>query len=163
VTNTVDPLGGSYFIEALTNDIEQEAYRIFKEIDSLGGVIPALEQGYFQRAIADAAARYQKEIEQHTRTIVGVNAYVDHAPIQIPLLKMDRDGERRQRERLARVKRERNNAQTDTALGALRDAARGTANLMPFILDATRAYATLQEMMDVLREVFGIYQEPIIL
>ncbi|BCX02430.1 MAG: methylmalonyl-CoA mutase [Candidatus Roseilinea sp.] len=162
VANTVDPLGGSYFVEALTNRMEQEARRIFKEIADLGGVIPAIEQGYFQRAIADSAARYQREIEERKRIIVGVNEYVDDAPIRIPLLKMDPDGERRQLERLARVRRERDNVAVEARLNALRDAARSTQNLMPFILDAVKAYATLQEIMDVLRGVFGVYEEPLV-
>ncbi|MCS6846846.1 MAG: methylmalonyl-CoA mutase family protein [Anaerolineae bacterium] len=162
VTNTVDPLGGAYFVEALTNRMEQEARRIFKEIADLGGVIPAIEQGYFQRAIADSAARYQREIEERKRIIVGVNEYVDDAPIRIPLLKMDPDGERRQLERLARVRRERDSAAVEARLNALRDAAHSTQNLMPFILDAVKVYATLQEIMDVLREVFGVYEEPLV-
>ncbi|MEP7200606.1 MAG: methylmalonyl-CoA mutase family protein, partial [Chloroflexota bacterium] len=163
VTNTVDPLGGSYFVEALTNRMEQEAYRMFKEIDALGGVIPAIEHGYFQREIADSAARYQQEIETHTRTIVGVNAHADQQALQVPILQMDNDGERRQLERLSRIKRERDNGQAQSTLCALRDAAKGTANLMPFILAAVKSYATLQEMMDVFREVFGQYREPVIL
>jgi methylmalonyl-CoA mutase N-terminal domain/subunit len=163
VTNTVDPLGGSYFVEALTNRMEQETYRIFREIDGLGGVIPAIEHGYFQREIADSAARYQQEIEAHERTIVGVNEYLDEAPPQIPILKLDPAGERHQLARLERVKRERDNTAVDAKLTALRDAAGGTGNLMPAILDAVKAYATLQEMMDVFRKVFGQYREPVIL
>jgi methylmalonyl-CoA mutase N-terminal domain/subunit len=162
VVNTVDPLGGSYFVEALTNRLEQEARRIFREIAALGGVIPAIERGYFQRAIADSAARYQREIEERKRIIVGVNDYVDDKPIRVPILKMDPDGERRQLERLARVRRERDNEAVTAKLQALREAARSTQNLMPFILDAVKSYATLQEVMDVLREEFGIYQEPMV-
>ena len=162
-TNTVDPLGGSYFVESLTNQMEQETYRIFKAIDALGGVIPAIEEGYFQREIADSAARYQQEIEAHQRTIVGVNDYLDDQPLQVPILQLDPAGERRQLARLERLRRERDNSAVEAALGALRAAAQGSANLMPFILDATRAYATLQEMMDVFRDVFGRYREPVIL
>ena len=162
-TNTVDPLGGSYFVESLTNQMEQETYRIFKAIDALGGVIPAIEEGYFQREIADSAARYQQEIEAHQRTIVGVNDYVDDQPLRVPILQLDPAGERRQLDRLARLRRERDNSAVAAKLGALRDAAHGRSNLMPFILDATRAYATLQEMMDVFRDVFGRYREPVIL
>jgi len=162
-TNTVDPLGGSYFVEALTDQMEQETYRIFKAIDALGGVIPAIEEGYFQREIADSAARYQQEIEAHQRTIVGVNDYLDDQPLQVPILQLDPAGERRQLDRLARLRRERDNSEVEAKLGALRAAAQGRSNLMPFILDATRAYATLQEMMDVFRDVFGRYREPVIL
>jgi methylmalonyl-CoA mutase N-terminal domain/subunit len=163
VTNTVDPLGGSYFVEALTTRMEQAAYRMFGEIKALGGVLPAIEAGYFQREIADSAARYQHEIEQKRRIIVGVNEYTEAAPVKVPLLSMDRDGERRQLERLARVKRERDNEAVQSRLAALRSAAQTSANLMPLLLDAVNAYATLQEMMDVLRGVFGVYQEPVIL
>jgi methylmalonyl-CoA mutase N-terminal domain/subunit len=163
VTNTVDPLGGSYFVEALTNQMEQEALRMFGEIDALGGVIPAIEYGYFQREIAESAARYQREIEGHQRTIVGVNDYVEQRPLQIPILKIDPEGERRQRARLERVKRERDGATVEASLSALRESARGKVNLMPFILSAVQAYATLQEIMDVFRDVFGQYREPVIL
>ncbi len=163
VTNTVDPLGGSYFVEALTARLEREAYRMFGEIAALGGVLPAIERGYFQREIADSAAQYQREIEDRRRIIVGVNDYTDSAPVKVPLLKMDRDGERRQMARLARVKAERDNEAVHARLEALRAAARGDANLMPFLINAVTAMATLQEMMDVLRGVFGVYQEPVIL
>ncbi|MCA1554407.1 MAG: methylmalonyl-CoA mutase family protein, partial [Chloroflexi bacterium] len=163
VTNTVDPLGGSYFVEALTNRMEQEAYHMFHEVDSLGGVIPAIEHGYFQREIADSAARYQREIEEHKRVMVGVNEYTEEAPLQVPILKLDPQGERRQLDRLNRVRRERDGAKHEASLCALREAAKGSQNLMPFIVEAVKSYATLQEMMDVFRQVFGIYQEPIIL
>jgi len=161
--NTVDPLGGSYFMEAMTNRIEQEARRMFGEIDALGGVIPAIEQGYFQREIADSAARYQREIEEKQRIVVGVNDYIENKPLRVPILQMDKDGERRQLERLARVKRERDAERAGAALGALRDAARGTQNLMPRFIDCANADCTLQEMMDVMRKEFGIYHEPVIL
>ncbi len=163
VTNTVDPLGGSYFVEALTNRMEQEAYRMFREIESLGGVIPAIEHGYFQSEIADSSARYQREIEEHKRVTVGVNEYVEDAPLQVPILKFDPQGEQRQLDRLSRVRRERAGDKHEATLCALREAAKGNQNLMPFIIEAVKAYATLQEMMDVFRQVFGIYQEPIIL
>ncbi|MBI5877601.1 MAG: methylmalonyl-CoA mutase family protein [Chloroflexi bacterium] len=163
VTNTVDPLGGSYFVEALTDRLERDALRMFAQIESLGGVIPAIEAGYFQREIADSAARYQREIELGQRTVVGVNEYVERQPINVPILKMDPDGERRQMARLERVRRERDSAAVAARLGALSEAAAGRANLMPYLIDAVSAYATLQEMMDVLRGVFGIYQEPVIL
>jgi methylmalonyl-CoA mutase N-terminal domain/subunit len=162
VTNTVDPLAGSYFVEAMTNSIEHEAYAYFDKIEKLGGVIPAIEQGYFQREIAEAAARYQREIDEKRRIIVGVNEYVTDEPLRIPLLQMDPEGERRQIERLNRVRRERDNVAVESRLAALEDAARGKANLMPYLLDAVRAYATLGEIMCVLRRVFGEYREPVI-
>ena len=163
VTNTVDPLAGSYFVEALTNRMEEEAYEYFRKIGSLGGMLGAIERGFPQREIAESAYRYQREIDTGQRTIVGINDYLTEEPLTIPLLEMDREGERRQRERLARVRRERDNELVAQRLEALGEAARGTENLMPPILDAVRAYATLGEMCGVFREVFGEYREPVIL
>jgi methylmalonyl-CoA mutase N-terminal domain/subunit len=163
VVNTVDPLAGSYFVEALTNRMEQEAYDYFHKIEALGGVIPALERGFFQREIAEAAYRYQMEIDTHQRTVVGVNEYTEDAPIRIPLLEMDPEGYERQVARLGRVRRERDNDQVHAALEALRQAARGSENTMPCILDCVRAYATLGEIMGVFRQVFGEYREPTII
>ena len=163
VANTIDPLAGSYFIEALTNRMEKEADQYFEKIDKLGGVIPAIERGFFQREIAEAAYRYQHEIDTKRRTVVGLNEYVSLEPLTIPLLQMDPEGERRQLERLARVCRERDNVAVEERLSALRDAAQGTENLMPYILDAVRAYCTLGEICGLLREVFGEYREPVIL
>ncbi len=162
VTNTVDPLGGSFFVEAMTDRIEKQAYDYFHQIESFGGVIKAIEAGFFQREIAEAAYRYQREIDAKRRIMVGVNDYVAHEPITIPILQMDPDGERRQIARLQELRRTRDHEQVTCTLAALRDAAQGTANLMPFILDAVRAYATLGEITDVFREVFGVYQEPVI-
>jgi methylmalonyl-CoA mutase N-terminal domain/subunit len=159
VTHSVDPLGGSYLVEALTDRLEQEAEAIFAEIDALGGVVPAIERGYFQRAIAESAYRYQHEVDTGRRPVVGVNCYQTPEPPAIPLLRVDPEGERRQRERLARLRSERDNAAVQRALAALRQAAQGPENLMPYILDAVRAYATLGETCRVLREVFGEYRE----
>jgi methylmalonyl-CoA mutase N-terminal domain/subunit len=163
VTNTIDPLAGSYFVEALTSRMEREAYQYFERIDRLGGVIPAIERGFFQREIAEAAYRYQHEIDTNQRTVVGVNKYASQEPLAISFLQMDPEGERRQLERLARVRRERDNVSVEERLSALRDAAQGTENLMPYILDAVRAYCTLGEICRVLQEVFGEYREPVIL
>ena len=163
VVNTIDPLGGSYFVEALTDEMERQARRIFAEIEAQGGVIPALEKGYFQRAIADAAARYQREIDAGERTIVGVNDYVSDEPLQIPILAMDPQGYDVQVARLNRVPRERDNDLVQRRLEQLRNAAEDeSVNLMPLLLDAVRAYATLGEMMTALRQVFGEYMEPTI-
>ncbi len=163
VVNTIDPLGGSYFVEALTDEMERQARRIFAEIEAQGGVIPALEKGYFQRAIADAAARYQREIDAGERTIVGVNDYVSDEPLQIPILAMDPQGYDVQVARLNRVRRERDNDLVQRRLEQLRNAAEDeSVNLMPLLLDAVRAYATLGEMMTALRQVFGEYMEPTI-
>ncbi|UCC78129.1 MAG: methylmalonyl-CoA mutase family protein [Anaerolineales bacterium] len=163
VTNSIDPLAGSYFLESLTNRLEEQAYQYFAKIDALGGVVPALEQGFFQREIAASAYRYQREIDDHRRVVVGVNEYEMDEPLSIPLLRMDPEGERRQRERLARVRCERDNELLQRRLQALRAAAQGTENLMPYILDAVRANGTLGEVCDVLREVFGEYREPVII
>jgi methylmalonyl-CoA mutase N-terminal domain/subunit len=162
VANTIDPLGGSFYLEWLTSEMEARAYGMFKEIDSFGGVIKAIEAGYFQREIAESAFRYQREIDEQKRVIVGVNEYTVDAPLTIPILEFDPDGERRQIARLQELRRTRDNERVGVTLNALRDAAKGTHNMMPFILDAVKAYATLQEITDVLRQVFGVYQEPVI-
>ncbi len=160
VTNTVDPLGGSYFVECLTNRTEKAVYEYFAKIDSFGGVIPALEAGFFHREIADSAYRYQQEIDTKKRIVVGVNEYIMDEPITIPLLEMDKEGEKRQLERLSRVRRERDNELVSIRLEALRQAALGTENLMPYLIEAVAAYATLGEVCGVLRKVFGEYRLP---
>jgi methylmalonyl-CoA mutase N-terminal domain/subunit len=160
VANTIDPLGGSYFVEFLTNETEKAVYKYLTKIDSLGGVIPAIEAGFFHREIADSAYRYQREIEGKKRVIVGVNEYALNEPITIPILEMDREGEKRQLERLSRLRRERDNELVSIKLEALRQAARGNENLMPYILEAVDAYSTLSEVSDVLRKVFGEYRLP---
>jgi len=162
VTNTVDPLGGSYAIEALTDRLERQTYDYFEGIEALGGVIPAIEAGFFQQEIADAAYRYQREIDERRRIVVGVNELVADEPLRVPLLKMDPQGYERQCARLAQVRAERDNGAVGQALDRLRIAAQGTENTMPYILDAVRVYATLQEIMDIFREVFGLYREPMI-
>jgi len=162
VANTVDPLAGSYFVETMTNRLEAQSYQYFERIEKLGGVIPAIEAGFFQREIADAAYRYQHEIDSHKRTIVGVNEYLSDQPLTIPLLEMDPQGYDRQVARLERVRGERDNQATQAALARLEDAARDSLNLMPAILEAVHTYATLGEMMGILRRVFGEYREPVI-
>ena len=159
VDNTVDPLGGSYYIEWLTNTMEEETYRYFDRVEALGGVIPAIEKGFFQREIAESAYRYQKEIDDNQRTIVGVNRYqLDEEP-SIPILKMDEKGEERQIKRLQKLRTERNNTSTQHHLQSLKKAAQGTENLMPYILNCVHSYATLGETCQVLRDVFGEYKE----
>jgi methylmalonyl-CoA mutase N-terminal domain/subunit len=162
VTNTVDPLGGAYAVEALTDRLERQAYDYFERTKALGGVIPAIEAGFFQQEIADAAYRYQREIDERRRIIVGVNEFVADEPLQVPLLEMDPQGYERQCARLAQVRAERDNGAVGQALDRLRIASQGTENTMPYILDAVRVYATLQEIMDIFREVFGLYREPMI-
>jgi methylmalonyl-CoA mutase N-terminal domain/subunit len=163
VTNTVDPLGGSYAIEALTDRMERRAYDYFERVEALGGVIPAIEVGFFQQEIANAAYQYQREIDERKRIVVGINEYVEEEPLRVPLLEMDPQGYERQVSRLKQVRAERDNGAVGQALDRLRIAAQGTENTMPYILDAVRAYATLQEVMDVFRDVFGLYQEPMVL
>jgi methylmalonyl-CoA mutase N-terminal domain/subunit len=160
VTNTIDPLGGSFFIEAQTNRIEQQTYDYFRRIEELGGMLPAIEKGFFQSEISDAAYRYQREIDQSIRNIVGVNAYAEDKPLRIPLLEMDPKGYKRQVTRLELLRRERDNASVGQALDKLRIACQGTENTMPYILDAVRVYATLGEIIDVMKDVFGVYEEP---
>jgi methylmalonyl-CoA mutase N-terminal domain/subunit len=160
VVNTVDPLGGSYFVEALTDQTEQATMDYLNQIEALGGVMACIQNGFFQREIAESAYRYQQEIDQHKRTIVGVNDYVMDEEIKVPTLYIDRVGERAQIERLQRVRRERDNTAVRRALDNLRRVAEGTENTMPAIIEAVKAYATLGEIMDVFRSVFGEYMEP---
>ncbi len=160
VTNTVDPLGGSYFVEAQTDRMEKDAYAYFRRIEDLGGVIPALEKGFMQSEISDAAYRYQREIDEGRRKIVGVNAYVDDKPMNIPILKMDPNGYSRQVARLNEVRKTRDSGRVGQTLDALRIACEGTENTMPYILDCVRAYCTLGEMIGVMTKVFGKYEEP---
>ena len=158
VTDTVDPLGGSYYLESLTNRVEAEAYGYFRRIEDVGGVVPALESGFFQREIGDAAYIYQREEDRKDRITVGVNDYLTEDELSIPLLRVDREGEARQIESLNAVRRTRDNREVASRLRDLKLAAKGDANLMPPLLEAVRAYATLGEMMGVFREVFGEYQ-----
>ena len=158
VTDTVDPLGGSYYLESMTNEVEQGAYNYFRRIEDVGGVIPALETGFFQREIADAAYIYQREEDRKERITVGVNEYITDEALSIPLLRVDREGEARQIENLNNVRRTRDNREVARRLKELEAAARGEENLVPPLLEAVKAYATLGEMMGVFREVFGEYQ-----
>ncbi len=160
VANTIDPLGGSFFVEAQTNQMEKQTYDYFRRIEDLGGVLPAIEKGFFQSEIADAAYRYQREIDEGLRSIVGVNAFQDEKSVTIPILQMDPQGYRRQVARLEEVRRTRDSGRVGQALDRLRIACQGTENTMPYILDAVRAYATLGEIVSVMKEVFGTYQEP---
>ncbi len=160
VANTIDPLGGSYFVEALTNQTEKAVYDYFRRIDDMGGVIPAINAGFLQQEIADASYRNQREVDTNQRFIVGVNKYVtDEAP-KIPILQMDPQGYERQIARLNQLRLERDNAKVEEKLNALRAACEGTDNTMPYIIEAAKAYATLSEITDVMRQVFGVYQEP---
>jgi methylmalonyl-CoA mutase, N-terminal domain len=159
VANTVDPLGGSYFVEWMTNEIERQAMGYIDQIDQMGGMVVAVERGYPQREIAASAYRMQREMEQGDKVTVGVNRYTRDEPDRIPLLKIDESVAREQVDNLTQVKRDRDDGAVRNALAAIRDTARGDGNLMPPIIDAARAYCTEQEICDVLREVFGQHQD----
>jgi len=161
VPNVIDPLGGSYYVESLTDQLEAEAERLFEQIGDAGGVVHGLETGWFQRKIAESAARQQWEIEQHRRVIVGVNEFVTDETLTIPLLKVREAAEQEQRASMARLRARRDSARVGQRLDALRDAARSNDNLMPFILDCARAYCTLYEIRAAMEDVFGAYREPV--
>ncbi len=157
VTDAVDPLGGSYLLEELTQRVEAGAYEYFRSIEDIGGVLPALETGYLQREIAEAAYRLQREMDRGERVTVGVNEYVNDDMLEIPLLRVDRESEERHLTRLNDVRRRRDDREVKEKLRDLERAARADENVMPYLLDAVKAYATLGETMDVFREVYGEY------
>jgi methylmalonyl-CoA mutase N-terminal domain/subunit len=162
--NTIDPLGGSYYVEDLTNEIEQKVMEYIRKIDDMGGAIPAIEKGFFQKEIADSAYRYQREIDEKKRTIVGLNEYaIEGEECPVELLKVSPKIETEQVERLQKLKRERNNKKVKEALEKLHDAADKDENLMPAIIDAVKAYTTLGEITEVLRRVYGEYKELIVI
>ncbi len=163
VINSVDPLAGSYMVESMTDKMEQEANRIFDEIDSLGGVIPAIETGYFQKQIADAAYAYQKEVDKKEKIIVGVNEFIEtDEKIDIPILTISPEVERLQKQRLADLKQGRSAVEVENSLKEINDAALNGNNLMPVFVKAAANYVTLGEMIDVLKEPFGIYTEEVV-
>jgi methylmalonyl-CoA mutase N-terminal domain/subunit len=160
VVNTIDPLGGSWYVEDLTNRLETEAYDYFDRIRKLGGVIPAIEENFFQREIADASFRYQAEVEAKQRVIVGVNRYVAEEENPIELLRVDPALEKKQIERVQSTRAKRDSAKVEAALTGLKEgAAKDDVNLMPLIVDASREYVTMGEMCDALREVWGVWRE----
>jgi methylmalonyl-CoA mutase N-terminal domain/subunit len=160
VTNTIDPLAGSYFVEAMTNRMEEEAMKYIAKIDELGGIVRAIELGYPQQEIANAAYAYQKQLERKEKVIVGVNRYQMEEEEQIEYLKIDPEIERRQVARLQETRRSRNQGRVQAYLADLKKATQGSGNLMPYIMAAVKEYATLQEICDVFREVFGVYRDP---
>lgn len=161
VANTIDPLAGSYFVESLTNELEREAEEYFEEIEKRGGVLQCIDQGYFQREIAESAYRYQKEIEANERIIVGINDFIEEdEKVEIPLLKIDEQIEKDQVALLKKIKGSRDNDRVKTCLATLKKAARTGDNHMPPLLDCIRCYTTEEEITSVLTEVFGIYTEP---
>jgi methylmalonyl-CoA mutase N-terminal domain/subunit len=163
VINTVDPLAGSYFIESLTDEMEKEAEKIFAEIDSLGGVVAAIDAGYFQKEIADAAYRYQKELEKKEKIVVGVNDFIEeNEEVDIPILQISKEVEAKQKERLAKLRETRNQTKVEECLNELDNAARNNINLMPILVKAAENYVTLGEMINVLKDPFGIYEESVV-
>jgi len=159
VTDTVDPLAGSYYVEWLTNKMEEEAENYFKRIEDLGGVVPAIKANFFQKEIANASYKYQREIENREITIVAVNQFEQREPCSVPLLKIDEEVASEQIRKLNKLKEERNNDKVQEKLERLKRAAKGTENLMPFIIDAVREYTSIGEIINALKEVFGTYHE----
>ena len=162
VPNVIDPLGGSYYVETLTTELEREAEMLFEQIAEVGGVVRGLETGWLQRKINESAARQQWEVEQHRRVIVGVNDFVTDEPeLKIELLKIAEATEREQKQRMAKLRSERDNQLVEKRITALREAAKTSENLMPYILDCARAYCTLYEIRAAMEAVFGAYREPV--
>ncbi|MFL5907913.1 MAG: methylmalonyl-CoA mutase family protein, partial [Solirubrobacterales bacterium] len=159
VTNTIDPLGGSYFVESLTDEMERAAYEYFARIDEIGGMVEAIKQNFPQREIADASFRYQQEVDSKQRIVVGVNDYVSEGDEEIPILRIDPELERKQRGRVEATRARRDSAEVERALAALRSAAATEENLMPCFLGCARARATEGEMISALQQVFGSYTE----
>jgi methylmalonyl-CoA mutase N-terminal domain/subunit len=161
VPNVADPLGGSYYVEALTDELEREAEGLFAEIEAQGGVVKAIESGWFQRQIAHSSMRFQSAVEQGRRTVVGVNRFVEDGELPVGILKVGDAAERTQRARLARLRADRDAARVAERLAALRQAAAEDRNIIPAMLDCARAYCTLYEIRHVLEEIYGNYREPV--
>ncbi|HET7428687.1 MAG TPA: methylmalonyl-CoA mutase family protein, partial [Gaiellales bacterium] len=159
VVHAADPLGGSWLVESLTDELERQAYEYFERIERLGGVVPALNENFFQREIAEASYRFQQEVESGQRAIVGVNAYTEGDEEPLELLHIPFEVEQRQVARLKAVRGERSQAEVDRALAALQRAAEGDENVMPHLVECARAYASEGEICDALRSVWGVYRE----
>jgi methylmalonyl-CoA mutase N-terminal domain/subunit len=158
--NVIDPLGGSFYVETLTNEMEEEAERYFQKIEALGGVVPAIEQGFFQREITRAAYEYQMALSRKRKILVGVNKFAnENQKLDIPILEIDEEVERDQIRRLNRVKQDRDQDAVRSRLQALERAAAATENLIPHLLDCARVYATLGEISEALIKIFGEYRE----
>jgi methylmalonyl-CoA mutase N-terminal domain/subunit len=162
VPNTIDPLAGSYYVETLTDELEAEAEEIFRQVDAIGGVVPGIESGWFQRQIAESALRQQRELETGRRIIVGVNEFEEGSgKVEIDVLRIDPAVEQRQRARMAKLRARRDAGRVERALAALEQAARGSENLMPPLLECARAYCTMYEIRHAMERVFGSYKEPV--
>jgi methylmalonyl-CoA mutase N-terminal domain/subunit len=161
VANTIDPLGGSYFVEALTDQMEEEAFEIIQKIDDMGGMLAAIERNYPQQEIADAAYHYQRQIDDREKTVVGVNKYaIDAEDIPVEVLEIDEALESVQIEKTNRVKENRDGAEINRCLEKVGEACSGTENVMEHLITAVKTGATLQELCDVFRDVFGSYRDP---
>jgi len=160
VANTIDPLGGSCFVEALTNRMEEEAFEVIRKIDAMGGMLSAIEKNYPQQEIADAAYHYQRQIDNLDRTVVGVNKYMTDEEIPVEILEIDEELERVQIEKTRRIKDNRDNKKVTEALEKVGEACSGTLNVMEPIIEAVKAHATLQEVCDVFRKAYGEYRDP---
>lgn len=158
ITSTIDPLAGSYYLEHLTDIIEEKAEQYIKKIDEIGGMVKAIEIGYIQREISNSAYKYQKDVENKKLTIVGVNEFISQEKIDIPILYIDKTKEEEQKNRLKELKARRDNKKVETTINALEKAAKGTENVIPYILDAVRVYATIGEISNVLRRLWGEYK-----
>jgi methylmalonyl-CoA mutase N-terminal domain/subunit len=158
VIDTVDPMGGSYFVEELTNQIEAAAWAYIEKIDAMGGSVSAIEQGYMQKEIADAAYRYQMAIEHEEKIIVGVNKFSSEHDVMPPIMRVDDSIRIGQMEKLKQLRAERNNDLVQTGLGQIKQAATDGTNVMPFIIEAVENYTTLGEIADTFRDVFGEYR-----
>ncbi|MGE5842138.1 MAG: methylmalonyl-CoA mutase, partial [Deltaproteobacteria bacterium] len=160
VANTIDPLGGSYFVERLTDEMEEEAFAIIQKIDDMGGMLAAIEKNYPQREIADSAYHYQRQIDENKKSVVGVNKYVTKEKLPVDILEIDDTLEKMQIAKLHRVKNARDNKKVRECLEKLGAACSGNKNVMEYIIDAVKAHATLQEVCDVFRKTFGEYRDP---
>ena len=160
VINTIDPLAGSYFVEALTSKIEEQAWEYIEKIDKMGGMLEAIDKGFPQSEIANAAYIFKRQVDSLEKVVVGVNKYEAKEETPIELIKLNERAEAEQTKRLQEVKRERDNRKVAQTLNDLRAACQGDKNVMPYVIEAVRAYATEQEICDVYREVFGEYRDP---
>jgi methylmalonyl-CoA mutase N-terminal domain/subunit len=160
VANTIDPLGGSYLVESLTDEMEEAAYEYIQKIDDMGGMLKAIERNYPQMEIADAAYKFQRELDEEKRIMVGVNKYVSEDDVPVDIYHLDEALEERQIARTQEVKNSRDEKRVGESLERLGEACTNNENVMPYLVDAASAYATLQEMCDVFRNVFGVYRDP---
>jgi methylmalonyl-CoA mutase N-terminal domain/subunit len=160
VTNTIDPMGGAYFVETFTDEMEHAAYEYIEKIDDMGGMLKAIDRNYPQMEIADAAYRFQREVDEKKRIMVGVNKYVEDDHLPVDIYHVDEALEERQIARTSRVKDSRDQKRVEACLERLGEACSNNENVMPYLIEAASAYCTLQEMCDVFRKEFGVYQDP---